>query len=501
MVVAGRAALRRPLPSRRWLASSKALPSRCDAVVIGGGSVGASCAYHLAKLGFESVLLEQNALTAGTTWHTAGMLWRLRPDYVSVELQAVTRARCKELEALVAELEGEAPESRAGTVWTENGGLFIATNGERVAEYERLVELGKFYGVEAQMLGPLEARDVHPLLNVDDVAGALYSPGDGTIDAFNVVDGYRRVAQATHGAVFAEGARVSRIRCGGDGVEGVVLDDGTEIAAAVVVNCGGAWAPSVMDLLDAPAAPLPLLAMKHAYVVTEGLEGMHGGLPNVRDHDLSIYLKTQGDAIALGGYESNPEFWHMSEDDAKHFSFGLFDLDWETFDQNITNHVARCPAVGEGGIKSTVCGPESFTPDHKPLVGPAPEGPRGLFLCCGFNSMGMMLAGGVGEELANWVADGAPKRDLFSMDPRRFHGDCAADARWVKRSTHESYAKTYAVVFPHDEPLAGRGRRPSPFQGKLLDAGCVFQSRHGMERPGWFLEEAAPPGPPRPYDY
>ena len=480
--------------------ASKPLPDRADAVIIGGGSVGASCAYHLAAQGFKTVLLEQNALTAGTTWHTAGMLWRLRPNYVDVELQDVTRNRCKALEVAVAELEGEPAGARAGSIWTENGALFIATNAERVAEYERLVELGTFYGIDARMLDGGEARRAHPLLRVDDVAGALYSPGDGTIDAFNVVDGYRRVATARHGAVFSEGARVARVACDGDAVAGVVLDDGRRVDAPVVVNCGGAWAPAVQRLVDRPSNPLPLLAMKHAYVVTETVPGMHGGLPNVRDHDLSIYLKAQGDAIALGGYETNPEFWRMSPDDEKHFSFGLFDLDWETFDENIQNHMHRCPSVEDAGIKSTVCGPESFTPDHKPLVGPAPGGPRGLWLCCGFNSMGIMLAGGMGEELAHWVATGAAKRDLFGADARRFHGDCASDAAWVKRSTHESYAKTYAVVFPHDEHLAGRGLRPSPFEQGLLAAGCVFQSRHGMERPGWF-EPDAKPGAPRAYDY
>ncbi|KAH8043502.1 oxidoreductase [Aureococcus anophagefferens] len=191
------------------------------------------------------------------------------------------------------------------------------------------------------------AMRAHPLLRVDDVAGALYSPGDGTIDAFNVVDGYRRVATARHGAVFSGAPRCRR---DGDAVAGVVLDDGRRVDAPVVVNCG-AWAP--------------------AHAVTEAVPGMHGGLPNVRDHDLSIYFKAQGDALALGGYETNPEFWRMSADDEKHFSFGLFDLDWETFDENIQNHMRRCPSVEDAGIKSTVCGPESFTPDHKPLVGPA----------------------------------------------------------------------------------------------------------------------------------
>mmetsp|Transcript_16100 Transcript_16100/g.51619 ORF Transcript_16100/g.51619 Transcript_16100/m.51619 type:complete len:680 (-) Transcript_16100:162-2201(-) len=245
-------------------------------------------------------------------------------------------------------------------------------------------------------------------------------------------------------------------------------------------------------------APLPLLAMKHAYVVTEPLEGMHGGLPNVRDHDLSVYLKAQGSAMAIGGYETNPEFWAQPASD---FAFGLFDLDWDTFLQNMTGHVQRCPAVEHTGISSTVCGPESFTPDHKPLVGPQP-GVRGLWQACGFNSMGMMLSGGIGRELAAWVVHGSPTLDLFGFDPARFHASTVADARWVQDRTHESYAKTYAIVFPSDEPLAGRGARRSALHDCLAAAGCVFQARHGFERPGWFVGPDVGAGAlPQSYDY
>lgn len=169
---------------------------------------------------------------------------------------------------------------------------------------------------------------------------------------------------------------------------------------------------------------------------------MPADLPNVRDHDLSVYLKTQGDAMAIGGYEQNPEFWH---DVDPNFHFGLFDLDWDTFGQNLEGHMARCPAIAEAGIKSTVCGPESFTPDHKPLVGPQP-GVRGFFNACGFNSMGMMLGGGIGREVAAWIDQGAPDVDIFSFDCARYHPDTVRDSKWVFDRTHESYAKTYSIV-------------------------------------------------------
>ncbi|EOD39470.1 sarcosine dehydrogenase [Emiliania huxleyi CCMP1516] len=404
----GRLGQRTLSPRRLSSGPAAALPASVDAVVIGGGCVGASACYHLQEQGLSTLLLEAHSLTAGTTWHTAGMLWRLRPSYVDIELHTHTRELAMRLE--------EAP----GAAWTQNGGLFIAGNKERLAEYERLGQTGEYYGIASEVLSPSEE----------------YASPTGTVG--------RRVV-------------------------GVHTSCGQTIRTGHVVNACGAWAGAVSEMAG---APLPLLAMKHAYV--EPLEGMHGGLPNVRDHDLSVYLKAQGSAMAIGG---------------------LFDLDWDTFLQNMTGHVQRCPAVEHTGIASTVCGPESFTPDHKPLVGPQPGGG-------GFNSMGMMLSGGIGRELAAWVLHGAPTLDLFGFDPARFHASTVADARWVQDRTHESYAKTYAIVFPSDEPLAGRGARRSALHDCLAAAGCVFQARHGFERPGWFVGPDVGAGAlPRSYDY
>eukprot|EP00656_Telonema_subtile_P023001 TRINITY_DN2430_c0_g1_i14.p1 TRINITY_DN2430_c0_g1~~TRINITY_DN2430_c0_g1_i14.p1 ORF type:complete len:771 (-),score=170.25 TRINITY_DN2430_c0_g1_i14:295-2607(-) len=286
------------------------------------------------------------------------------------------------------------------------------------------------------------------------------------------------------GAQIAENTGVAGFEHDEQGkIVAVITECGQRVATNRVVNAAGCWAGDVAA--KAGVAPLPIVAMKHAMIVTDGVEGMHSGLPNVRDHDLSIYIKTQGDSMALGGYEKNPAFWADVDDN---FSFGLFDLDFDTFQQNLEGHLVRCPASAEAGVKSTVCGPESFTPDHQPLLGPDPS-LNGLWHCSGFNSMGMMLGGGVGAEMATWMLEGAPSKDLFSMDIARFHPDCTAHRDWVLRSSHESYAKTYAVVFPHDEHLAGRGVRKSPLYDQLLQAGCIFQGRHGFERPGWFSNQ------------
>ena len=337
-------------------------------------------------------------------------------------------------------------------------------------------------------------------MNTDDVYGALYSPTDGTIDPTSIVNAYAKAAKKLGASIHTKTAVVSistvpsLFSQGASQVTSVTTESGHTIQTPVVINACGAWAGRVSEMVN---APIPLLAMRHAMVVTEKIEGMNPTLPNVRDHDLSIYFKTQGDAMAIGGYENNPEFW---DSPSPTFSFGLFDLDWDTFNQNLEGHLQRCPSIEKVGIKSTVCGPESFTPDHKPLVGPQP-GVHGFYQCCGFNSMGMMLGGGIGREMANWVNNGSASVDLFSFDVSRFHPDNVKDAKWVKDRTHESYAKTYAVVFPHDEALAGRGARRSGFFEELSKHGCVYQARHGMERPGWFDIEGGKDLTPLNYDY
>ncbi|XP_047624808.1 sarcosine dehydrogenase, mitochondrial isoform X3 [Phacochoerus africanus] len=398
-------------PSVEVQGPSQPLPRAASVVVIGGGSLGCQTLYHLAKLGVSgALLLERERLTAGTTWHTAGLLWQLRPSDVEVELLAHTRR------VVSRDLE---EETGLHTGWIQNGGLFIASNRQRLDEYKRLMSLGKAYGVESHVLSPAETKALYPLMNVDDLYGTLYVPHDGTMDPAGTCTTLSRAATA------------------------------------------------------------------------RGAQNM----PNVRDHDASIYLRLQGDALSVGGYEANPVFWEEVSDK---FAFGLFDLDWDVFGQHIEGAIHRVPVLEKTGIKSTVCGPESFTPDHKPLMGEAPE-LRGFFLGCGFNSAGMMLGGGCGQELAHWIVHGRPEKDMHGYDIRRFHHSLTDHSRWIRERSHESYAKNYSIVFPHDEPLAGRNMRRDPLHEELLARGCVFQERHGWERPGWFSPQG--PAPVLPYDY
>uniref|UniRef100_A0ABM5F5X8 L-amino-acid oxidase n=1 Tax=Pogona vitticeps TaxID=103695 RepID=A0ABM5F5X8_9SAUR len=466
--------------------ATKLLPAFAEVVVVGGGSLGCQTLYHLAKMGVGSaVLLERDRLTSGTTWHTAGLLWQLRPSDVEVELLAHTR------HVVSQELE---QETGLHTGWIQNGGLFIASSKQRLDEYKRLMSLGKVYGIESHVLSPAETKDLYPLMNVDDLHGTLFVPKDGTVDPAGTCTALARAATA-RGALVVENCPVTGIEVRTDDlgvkrVAAVVTESGT-IQTPCVVNCAGVWAPSLGKMAW---VRVPLVAMHHAYVVTERIEGIQN-MPNVRDHDASVYLRLQGDALSVGGYESNPIFWEEVSDK---FAFGLFDLDWDVFTQHIEGAIGRVPVLERTGIKSTVCGPESFTADHKPLMGEAPE-VRGFFLGCGFNSAGMMLGGGCGKELAHWIIHGRPEKDMYGYDIRRFHRGLTGNHRWLRERSHEAYAKNYAIVFPYDEPLAGRNVRKDPLYEELLRQGCVFQERHGWERPGWF----SPTGeaPVLDYDY
>ncbi|TRY74135.1 hypothetical protein DNTS_026682 [Danionella cerebrum] len=428
---------------------TKPLPKSADVVVIGGGSLGCQTLYHLCKLGMTNVvLLERDRLTAGTTWHTAGLLWQLRPSDTEVELLAHTR------NVISSEL---VEETGLETGWIQNGGLFIASNKQRLDEYKRLMSLGKVYGIESYVLSPAETKDLYPLMNVKDLYGTLYVPKDGTMDPAGTCTTLSRAASA-RGATVIENCPVTGIQVKPDdlGVKRVKAVDtphGT-IQTPCVVNCAGVWATKLGEMAG---VNVPLIAMHHAYVVTERIEGIQN-MPNVRDHDASVYLRLQGDALSVGGYEQNPIFWDEVSDK---FAFSLFDLDWDVFMQHIEGAVNRVPALEQTGIKSTVCGPESFTADHKPLMGEAPE-VRGFFLGCGFNSAGMMLGGGCGKELAHWIVHGRPEKDMYGYDIRRFHHSLTNNNRWIRERSHESYAKNYSVVFPYDEPLASRNMRKDP---------------------------------------
>ncbi|XP_046984325.1 sarcosine dehydrogenase, mitochondrial [Schistocerca americana] len=454
------------------------VPSAADVVIIGGGSAGCNLLYQLAKRGVDTVLLERSKVTSGTTWHSAGLVWSLRPNDVEIQLLAATRN-------LLAKLEIETGFNPG---WINNGGLYIAHNKERLEEYRRLATVGHSFGIESSILSAEETKKIFPLINEKVVHGSLYSPGDGTVDPSMLCTALTRTAVQA-GAKLIENCPVTKIlrgknNFGSKKVSGVITPYGT-IRTDCVVNCSGVWSREIASLVN---LPIPLLPMKHAYVVSEGIDGVKG-LPNVRDHDGSIYFRIQGSSLCMGGYESNPVMLDKVKED---FEFSLYELDWTVFSSHVREAVNLVPVFETAGIKSTVCGPESFTPDHKPLLG---EDPRllGFYHNCGYNSAGMMFGGGCGEQMAQWIINGRPELHMFSYDIRRFRSDQTKDQEWIRERSHESYVMNYSIVFPNDQPLGGRNFRKGPLHDELLNAGVVYEEKQGWERPGYFLQSGVAP--------
>lgn len=380
--------------------------------------------------------------------------------------------------------------------WIENGGIFIAHSKKRLDEYHRLSSLGSALGIENRIVSPKETSEIFPLLDTNSFYGALHSPGDGSIDPSMLCTALTRSATETGNARVIENCIVKKLltedhSSGVKRMVGLKTNFG-DIESGCVVNATGVWG---RDLIESLGFSLPLIPMRHAYVVSEPIEGVFG-MPNVRDHDGSIYFRIQGSSILMGGYENNPI---LLDRVSKDFSFGLYDLDWSTFDEHVKAAVKICPEFGRAGIKSTVCGPEAFTPDHKPLIGPDPRC-NGLFHNCGFNSAGMMLGGGCGEQLAEWIVHGRPEVNMFNYDMRRFTKDQLNDPQWATERTHEAYVHNYSMVFPYDQPMAARNFKTDPLFDDLIHNGAVMEEKHGYERPGYFYREKAPIIV-RPYDW
>ncbi|CAH0561302.1 unnamed protein product [Brassicogethes aeneus] len=463
--------------SLRNYSSDKNLPKQADVVIIGGGVIGCSTLYHLSKRGVNAVLLEKNKLTSGTTWHTGALVWSLRPNDTDIQILQSTRTLLKNLEK----------ETGVDPGWYQNGGIYIARTDQRLEEYKRLHTLGHFFNIESRIISPAEAQKLAPILNPKAFVGALYTPTDGFTDPTMYCSALAKGAKNNKATIIEE-CPVTNILVENSPdskkITGVETAMGT-IKTNVVVNAAGVWSRQIGDMCG---VHLPLTPMKHAYILTNSIAEAKGS-PCIRDHDGSIYIRPQGDSIMLGGYETNPE---IIKDVPTDFQFSLFELDRSIFDSHWKNAVELCPSFETAGIKSDVCGPESFTPDHKPLMG---EDPKcfGLYHNCGFNSLGMMFSGGAGEQMAEWIVKGRPNLPMHQYDIRRFTPVQREDRAWVIETSHESYAKTYSIVYPNDQPLAGRNHRIDAFHEVLVAAGAVMEQAAGWERPGYFVKDRTVP--------
>ncbi len=444
-------------------------PASARIVVIGGGIVGCSTAYHLAARGeSEVVLLERHRLSSGSTWHAAGLVGQLRSSANVTQLLGYSVALYDRLEA----------ETGLATGWKRNGGLRLACTPERWTEVRRQATTARSFGLEMHLLTPREAQELWPLMRVDDVIGAAFLPTDGQASPSDIVQALARGARA-NGVAIHEGVGVSGVRVEGGRVTGVETEHGT-IACAKVVNCAGQWARAVGAMAG---VNVPLVSLQHQYLVTERITGVTPDLPTLRDPDRLTYYKEEVGGLIMGGYEPNPKPW-AEAGVPEGFHFALLDGDWDHFEPIMRLALGRVPALETAGVKTFVNGPESFTPDGNFILGEAPE-VEGFFVGAGFNAFGIAGGGGAGMALAEWVATGAPPYDLWAVDIRRFGRNHRATP-WVRTRTMEAYAKHYAMAWPHEEHASGRPLRRSPLYDRLRAKGAVFGEKLGWERPNWF---------------
>ncbi len=451
-------------------------PTEADIVIIGGGIVGVSVAYHLAKRGAKNVLLlEKGQLTCGTTWHAAGLVGQLRATQNLTRLAQYTAG-------LYAGLEAETGHA---TGFKQTGSLAVAQTAGRLEELKRGASMGRSFGLEIDVLTPREAKERWPLLEERDLVGAVYLPKDGQTNPVDTTQALARGARSG-GVRILENCRVSAIRQAGGRVTGVTCDAG-EISAKTIVNCGGMWAREIGGWVD---ACIPLHAAEHFYIVTEPVPGLAPGLPTLRDADGCSYFKEDTGKLLVGWFEPKAKPWGMKGIPAN-FSFEQLPEDLEHIEPLLAAAMRRVPALESVGMQVFFNGPESFTPDDRYLLGEMPE-VRGLYLAAGFNSIGIQSAGGAGRVLADWIVDGHPPMDLWDVDIRR----CAPfqrNKRYLHDRTVESLGLLYAMHWPYRQAESARGVRKSPLHDRLAQRGACFGEVAGYERANWFAAAGVVP--------
>lgn len=450
------------------------LPTSAKIIIVGGGIVGCSVAYHLGKMGMTDVLLlERSKLTSGSTWHAAGLVGQLRTSANITQLLGDSVALYDRLEA----------ETGLSTGWKRNGGLRLACNEERWTEVKRQATTAKSFGLEMHLLSPQEAQALWPLMQVGDVVGAAFLPTDGQASPSDIAMSLAKGARQG-GVTIREGIKVTAIEVE-RGVVRAVVTTGGRVACEKVVLCAGQWSRELGRLAG---VNVPLVSVQHQYLVTEKIEGITADLPTLRDPDRLTYWKEEVGGLVMGGYEPNPRAW-ADAGIPEGFEFKLLPNDLEHFEPIMELAVGRVPAMQTAGIKAFINGPESFTPDGNFILGEAPE-VRGIYVGAGFNAFGIAAGGGAGMALAEWVARGEPPYDLWPVDIRRF-GQNHRDTSWVRTRTMEAYGKHYTTAWPFEEYSSGRPLRRSPLYGRLAAQGAVFGEKLGWERPNWFADPAA----------
>ena len=457
--------------------ASRALPQRARVVIIGGGVIGTSVAYHLAIAGCRDVLLlEQGQLSCGTTWHAAGLVGQLRASESGTRLVQYSTELYSRL----------ATEVGQDTGFVRCGGVIVARTPERMVQLRRTAAAAAAYGLSCEIITPEQAGELWPVMDVSDLCGAIWLPDDGKANPADLTYALAKGARDA-GVMIAERTRVTGITVAGGAVTGVRTASG-DIEAEIVVNCAGQWAKQVGAWCG---VSVPLHSCEHFYVVTEQIEGVHRDLPILRDPDGYTYFKEEVGGLVVGGFEPNAKPWVAPDALPDPFEFQLLPEDWDHFSLLADEAQLRVPALRTTGIKKMYNGPESFTPDNQFLIGEAPEC-RNFFVAAGFNSVGIASAGGAGQALAQWILTGDPGIDLTASDIRRFspfHGNNL----WLRDRVGEILGLHYVLPWPNRELATARPFRRSPVHHLVAAAGACFGSRNGWERPNFFAPRGEEP--------
>jgi glycine cleavage system aminomethyltransferase T/glycine/D-amino acid oxidase-like deaminating enzyme len=446
------------------------LQSSTRVIIIGGGIVGCSVAYHLAKLGWRDVLLlERKRLTCGTTWHAAGLIAQLRATQNMTKLAKYSQELYGALEA----------ETGIATGFRRVGSITVALTEERYEELRRGASMARSFGVEIETISAVEAGRRHPLLNAAGVVGAVYLPKDGQGDPGNIAlalaTGARRL-----GVTILEGVKVIGITQRRGRVTGVVTDRGP-ISAEAVVNCAGMWA---REVARAAGVCLPLQACEHFYIVTQASPDIPRELPVLRVPDECAYYKEDAGKILLGAFEPKAKPWGI-DGIPEEFCFDHLPEDFDHFAPILEVATRRLPVLGKIGIHTFFNGPESFTHDDRYLLGEAPE-LRNFYVACGFNSVGIQSAGGAGKALAEWIVGGAPPFDLWDVDVRRTF-PYQSTRTFIQTRVTETLGLLYADHFPYRQFATARKVRHTPLYELLRARGACFGETAGWERAHWFV--------------
>ena len=449
------------------------------AVIIGGGVGGTSIAYHLAERGWTDVILVDRAeLTSGSTFHSAGLVGQLRGSVTLTKMMMYGSALYRRLK----------DETGVDPSWHEVGSIRLASSTARMEELERQAGWATTFGLPMDIITPTEARDRFPLMATDGVVGGVWLPTDGWLDPSGLAQALAAGARR-RGVQIRPHTRVVAIGTDRGRVTGVTVEAGGErsdIGADVVINAGGMFAPEIGRLAG---VTVPLIPMAHQYLFTEAIEGVHPGLPQLRDPDNLVYFREEVGGLCMGGYEHDPAPWGL-DGIPSDFNGRLLAADMDRFGPIMEGAIRRVPAMADARVSRVINGPEAFTPDNEFILGESEV--RGFWVAAGFSAHGIAGAGGIGRQMASWIVDGEPELDLWRMDIRRFGAAYRSRAYTLARSI-ENYATYYDIHYPNEERQAGRPLRTSPAYDMLAELGAVFGEKSGWERPNWFEPNADDP--------